>query len=272
MVRRLALFGAAACMAMFASFAASAADLETPFPGPADSIGAPANGCLAGGVAMPVSGPGWEVLRPSTHRNWGNPFLIRFLEDMAAKTRPMGTLVIGDIGEPRGGPLLFGHASHQLGLDVDLLFRLLSGPLDETERENSTFSAVVVGDGGIDRSLWGPTQVVLLRQFAADPRVERIFVNPAIKRDLCRSVGADRAWLRKIRPWWGHAAHFHVRLVCPPGDKHCLPREALPEGDGCGAPLDWWFTPEAAKPTPREGPPPELPRACKVILGKDKPS
>ncbi len=246
---------------------AMADELVTPVPGPADSIGAPANGCLIGGVEMPVSGPGWEVLRPSTRRDFGNPFLIKFLEDMAAESRSRGTMLIGDIGMPRGGPILIGHASHQMGLDVDILFHLATGSLSEEERENPVFKAVMVEDGSLDRSLWGPSQVSQLRQFADDSRVERIFVNPAIKRALCQSVTGDRAWLRKIRPWWGHEAHFHVRLICPPGDKDCLPREALPEGDGCGAALAWWFTPDAAKPKPSTGPRPELPAACKAILG-----
>ncbi len=264
---------AAALLAMPMLFASGAGTLHaeeitTPAPGPADSIGSPANGCVIGAQALPVSGPGWEVLRPSTDRNWGNPFLIAFLEEMAARVRPLGTLVIGDIGMPRGGPILIGHASHQMGLDVDVLFRLLHEPLSDQERENPQFQAVMVEGGAMDRSLWGPPQVALVREFARDPRVERIFVNPAIKRDLCRSVTGDRAWLRKIRPWWGHEAHFHVRLICPPGDADCLPREPLPEGDGCGAALAWWFTPEAAKPVPRAGPRPPLPAACRAILGQ----
>lgn len=248
---------------------AFAADSVIPVPGPADSIGSPANGCLVGGVAMPVSGPGWEVLRPSTRRDFGNPFLIKFLEDMAAKSRSRGTMLIGDIGMPRGGPILIGHASHQMGLDVDILFHLATGPFSEEERENPVFEAVMIADGTLNRSLWGEKQVAQLHQFADDARVERIFVNPAIKRALCKSVSGDRAWLTKIRPWWGHEAHFHVRLRCPPGDKDCLPREPLSEGDGCGASLAWWFTPDAAKPKPSTGPKPELPAACRAILANE---
>ena len=264
---RAALLGIAFVAAV--ALSASAEEATLPYPGPADSIGSPANGCVAGAVEMPESGPGWEVLRPSTHRDWGNPYLIRFLEDMAAKARKLGTMLIGDIGLARGGPIVFGHASHQMGLDVDILFRLAEKPLSEEERDNPVFDAVVVKGGNLDAALWGAPQVTLLRQFAQDPRVERIFVNPAIKRNLCRTLKGDRAWLRKIRPWWGHEAHFHVRLVCPPGDKDCLPREALPEGDGCGATLAWWFTSEAARPKPPTGPKPALPAACRVILGRE---
>jgi penicillin-insensitive murein endopeptidase len=261
---------AAAVLILISSLSARADENLTPAPGAADSIGAPASGCVVGARELPVSGPGWEVLRPSTHRNWGNPFLIDFLEEMAGKARRLGTLIIGDLGMPRGGPILIGHASHQLGLDVDILFRLLNKgeTLSEEQREHPVFDAVMVDGKSINRALWSDQQVALLQLFAGDPRVERIFVNPVIKRDLCKTATGDRAWLRKIRPWWGHEAHFHVRLVCPPGDRDCAPRESLPEGDGCGASLDWWFTPDAARPKPRSGPPPELPAACKAILGQ----
>ena len=51
-----------------------------PLPGPARSIGGYADGCLAGGVALPITGPAWQVMRLSRNRNWGNPELIAFLE------------------------------------------------------------------------------------------------------------------------------------------------------------------------------------------------
>ena len=31
-------------------------------------------------------------------------------------------LLIGDMSQPRGGPMLNGHSSHQIGLDVDIWF------------------------------------------------------------------------------------------------------------------------------------------------------
>ncbi len=49
------------------------------------SIGFYAKGCLAGGVALPIDGPAWQVMRLSRNRNWGNPHLISFLEHLAAK-------------------------------------------------------------------------------------------------------------------------------------------------------------------------------------------
>ena len=35
---------------------------------------------------------------------------------------------VGDMAQPRGGPLPFGHASHQTGLDVDIWFTLTPRP------------------------------------------------------------------------------------------------------------------------------------------------
>jgi penicillin-insensitive murein endopeptidase len=37
---------------------------STPFPGPPRSIGGYFDGCLAGGVSLPITGPTWQVMRP----------------------------------------------------------------------------------------------------------------------------------------------------------------------------------------------------------------
>jgi penicillin-insensitive murein endopeptidase len=239
----------------------------TPLPGPAQSIGGHANGCVAGAVALPLSGPGWEVLRPASNRFWGNPALIATFERLAGITRPVGTLLVGDIGMPRGGPMSSGHASHQIGLDMDILLRVAHAPLTAQERNDPAFDDVVKPDNSIDPQRFGADQVAVLKAFVADPTVERIFVNPAIKRALCASE-PDRAWLHKIRPWWGHDAHFHVRFVCPKGEKGCIDGAPIPAGDGCDASLDWWFTADAKTPAPPgpAKPKPALPKACRAIL------
>src|SRR5262249_55023700 len=109
---RIATFILSALIAVPPTYAADPPPYS-PLPGPARSIGSAANGCLAGGEAIPLTGPGWEVLRPAANRFWANPVLVKFLEDMAGKVKGMGTLLIGDIGRPRGGPMTTGHASHQ---------------------------------------------------------------------------------------------------------------------------------------------------------------
>jgi penicillin-insensitive murein endopeptidase len=76
--------------------------------------------------------------------------------------------------------------------------------------------------------------------------------------------------MSKIRPWWGHNYHFHVRLSCPSGDPECRGQAPPPAGDGCGRELDWWFTEEALHPPPSPPAKPlrlaDLPRACAALV------
>jgi penicillin-insensitive murein endopeptidase len=245
----------------------------SPAPGPAQSIGVYTKGCVAGAVPLPADGPNWQVMRPSRDRAWGNPVLVAFLERLSASAAAAGWpgLLVGDMGQPRGGPMLTGHASHQIGLDADIwLTPMPDHRLNVTERNEMSATNVVAANGDdIDPSVWRPEHRKLLEAAARSPGVARIFVNPAIKRALCREAGADRAWLRVIRPWWGHDYHFHVRLQCPAGSPECHDQAPPPAGDGCGSELAWWFTPEAKHPKP--GPPErplrvsDLPAQCVAI-------
>jgi penicillin-insensitive murein endopeptidase len=249
--------------------------VASPAPGPARAIGSYAKGCIAGATALSADGPHWQVMRPSRNRAWGHPMLIAFLERLsvtAAAEAQWPGLLVGDIGQPRGGPMLTGHASHQIGLDADLwLTPMPDRRLSAAERDDMAAGKFVAASGDdVDSNLWRPQHRKLLETVARSPDVARIFVNPAIKRALCRDAGADRDWLRRIRPWWGHDDHFHLRLNCPRDMPECQDQPALPAGDGCGAELDWWFTPEAKHPKP--GPPAkplrvsDLPAACAVLI------
>ncbi|MGH6830558.1 MAG: penicillin-insensitive murein endopeptidase, partial [Methylocella sp.] len=94
-----------------------------PAPLAARSIGGYAKGCLAGGVSLPINGPDWQVMRLSRNRNWGNPRLLDYLERLASDARALDGwpgLLVGDMSQPRGGPMLTGHTSHQIGLDADI--------------------------------------------------------------------------------------------------------------------------------------------------------
>ena len=245
----------------------------TPAPGPAEAIGAYERGCLEGGVELPADGPNWQVMRPSRDRAWGHPVLIAFIERLAAKLPAEAGwpgLLIGDIAQPRGGPMLTGHGSHQIGLDADIwLTPMPSRRLSTAERDEMSATDVVAADGEhVDPAVWNPAYRRLYEAVAREPDVARIFVNPAIKRELCHEAGVDRAWLTKIRPWWGHDYHFHMRLLCPPGQTECRDQAPPPPGDGCGKELAWWFTPEARHPPPSHAKPllvGELPHACTAL-------
>jgi penicillin-insensitive murein endopeptidase len=226
-------------------------------------------------VALPADGPGWQVMRPSRNRAWGHPVLITFIEHLAAKLPAEAGwpgLLVGDIAQPRGGPMLTGHGSHQIGLDADIwLTPMPNRRLSPSERDEISASDVVAADGmDVDAATWTPQHRRLLEAVAREPLVERIFVNPAIKRALCRESVRDRVWMAKIRPWWGHNYHFHVRLYCPGGDPQCRPQAPPPSGDGCGKELDWWFTEEALHPAPSPPRKPlrlaDLPSACAALV------
>jgi penicillin-insensitive murein DD-endopeptidase len=247
----------------------------TPSSGPALAIGAYEKGCLSGAVPLPADGPNWQVMRPSRNRAWGHPALIALLERVAQKLPARAGwpgLLVGDIAQPRGGPMLTGHGSHQIGLDADIwLTPMPDRRLSPAERDTVSATDVVSSDGLDVDAAWTPQHRHLLETVAREPQVARIFVNAAIKRALCREAGPDRAWLAKIRPWWGHNYHFHIRLSCPGGDPECRGQAPPPPGDGCGKELDWWFTQEALHPPP--SPPrrplrlPDLPPTCAGLVG-----
>src|SRR5215813_6261404 len=183
------------------------------------TIGFYSRGCLAGGVALPINGKTWQVMRLSRNRNWGHPNLIRFLERLSEKGAKVGWpgLLVGDISQPRGGPMLTGHASHQVGLDADIwLTPMPDRELTRAEREEMSATDVVAADKkDVDPKVWTPGHLAIIRTAARQPEVERIFVNAAIKKALCREARGDRGWLHKVRPMWGHDYHFHIRLSCP---------------------------------------------------------
>ena len=244
-----------------------------PTAGRPQAIGAYERGCLSGAVSLPADGPNWQVMRPSRNRAWGHPVLIAFLERLAQKL-PVEAgwpgLLVGDIAQPRGGPMITGHGSHQIGLDADLwLTPMPDRRLSPTERDEMSATDVVGADRMEVDAAWTPQHRHLLETVAREPAVARIFVNPAIKRELCREAGADRPWLTKIRPWWGHNEHFHIRLFCPAGQDECRNQAPPPSGDGCGRELSWWFTPEARHPARGPAKPllvSDLPLACAKLV------
>ena len=252
-------------------------------PTPADlearAIGFYSRGCLAGGLALPIDGPAWQVMRLSRNRNWGHPDLINFLEQFA-KSAPKVSgwpgLLVGDISQPRGGPMLTGHASHQIGLDADIwLTPMPDRKLTRAEREETSATDMVRPDRlDINPQVWTPGHLAIIRAAARSSMVQRIFVNAAIKKALCRDAGADRDWLQKVRPMYGHNYHFHVRVFCPRGDESCADQDSVPPGDGCDQ-LAYWFSDAVLHPKP--GPPGKpkppmtmaaLPGECKMVLDR----
>jgi penicillin-insensitive murein endopeptidase len=245
------------------------------------TVGFYSKGCLAGGEALPITGPTWQVMRLSRNRNWGHPSMVRYLQRLSQRGAKVGWrgLLVGDMSQPRGGPMPSGHASHQVGLDADIwLSPMPDHEYTPAEREGTSATMVVAPDRlDVDPSVWTPAHVGILKAAAEDPQVERIFVNAAIKKALCRETAStNRTWLQKIRPYWGHDYHFHVRLHCPSDSPDCKPQPPVPAGDGCGKELDGWFTdailhPKPEPPNPNAPKPKyltmsDLPAACRSVL------
>jgi penicillin-insensitive murein endopeptidase len=252
-----------------------------PSKGAAHAVGFYSNGCIAGAAQLPINGSKWQVMRLSRNRNYGHPELIQFLETLAANVHQSGDwngLLVGDMSQPRGGPMMGGHASHQVGLDADIwLTPMPDRDLTLQEREEMSATMVVASDRkDVDPAVWTPGHMRVIKTAARDPRVERIFVNAAIKKALCRDTDPDRAWMSKVRAYWGHDYHFHVRLRCPADSPNCRPQTPPPTGDGCGKDLDWWFTDAVLHPKPEPKPSTEpsrpqltlagMPSACRGVL------
>jgi len=241
-------------------------------------IGFYAKGCLAGADMLPIDGEAWQVMRLSRNRNWGHPALTGFLKRTASELRAAQIwpgFLVGDMSQPRGGPMLTGHASHQIGLDADVWQTPMPDrQLTRAEREEMSATQMVRPDRlDIDPARWTPAHMTMLKAVAEKPEVQRIFVNAAIKKALCRDARGDRAWLSKMRPMYGHDYHFHIRLSCPVGEAGCTRQDPVPEGEGCDASLAWWFTDEALHPKidPNAKPKPPmtmaaLPNECRAVL------
>jgi penicillin-insensitive murein endopeptidase len=249
----------------------------------ARAIGSYARGCLAGGKALPVDGPAWQAMRLSRNRNWGHPKLVTYVEKLANDSKTIDHwpgLLIGDMAQPMGGPMISGHASHQIGLDADIWLKPMPDKtLSNDERENISADTVVADDQvSLKPDVWQAGHVALLKRAASYPEVARIFVHPAIKKGLCQAAGTDRGWLSKIRPWWGHNYHFHVRLSCPPGTPDCEDQPFAGNEDGCGKELDSWLkrmrTPIIPKSPPVQRTPmtmAQLPTECAKLVGYEPP-
>ncbi len=256
---------------------------KLPSLGKAMAIGYYPRGCLQGGVALPVNGPTWQVMRVSRNRNWGHPSLVRFLEKFApaaAKATGWKGILVGDMAQPRGGPTPYGHRSHQTGLDVDVWFMPMPGhTLSAEEREKTSAINLVADDWKrVNPKTWTPQHAAFIKTAAEQPGVERVLVNAAIKKEMCRVDSYRKSnWMAKVRPWYAHHDHIHVRLECPDDSPACRgqPEVTNEEDNGCSdKALAHWFSDKVLNPpkptTPPKPPRPltmaDFPPACQTVL------
>jgi len=213
-----------------------------PVPGKSEAIGEYALGCLVGAQTFSGNEKGLVLSQIKRGRYWGHPDLIQLLTRAGEQfSKERKKIIVGDLSQSRGGPTITGHNSHQNGLDVDIWFKVL------LENEKVSFEKQETEEMKPIPEL-GEDQIKLIRFFANETSVERIFINPTFKKQLCTNNGPLRLSFeqqRKMRAWWGHDDHIHVRMKCPTENTNCVVQKPIPAGDGCGDDLNWWFTDEA---------------------------
>jgi len=247
--------------------------LKLPTKGNSSSIGSYAKGCLEGAQALPFSGPNWQVLHPSRKRNWGHPETIRLVKRLSKKATEIGWkgLYIGDISQARGGPMRYGHKSHQMGLDVDIwLTAPQSVELTVDELKAVKPISIRSKDHRRTNNKWTVEHMEILKASALDKSVDRVFITAPAKIWMCERAEGDRNWLQKIRPLGGHHQHFHIRLKCPPESPFCKNQKpSIPDisqsDDGCDHTLKWWVT-TALEPYKKPAKPPKKKKLKKNAL------
>ena len=243
--------------------------MTSPTNANSESIGSYANGCLEGAVPLPLESEGYQVVRSERGRYYAHPKTVSFIQDLGklSSQKINKQLLIADISLAKGGRFAHGHSSHQTGLDIDIWLKLLNKKLTKKQlAEPYSISLVDKNSFTIREKHWQDAHFELIKSTAKDERVARIFVNSVIKEKLCALEKNDDSWLRKVRPWWGHSAHMHVRLQCPKDDKSCIKQPEIKEGSGCGYEVESWrLKPTAPK---KKAPAKVIPKQCSMMLMK----
>ncbi|MCM2278187.1 MAG: penicillin-insensitive murein endopeptidase [Oligoflexia bacterium] len=200
------------------------------------------DGRLTDPDVFPLEGEGFlKIFRPRD-RGWTTRGLLEVITGAAAeifRAYPDGErLQIGDVSAHAGGPLP-EHASHQNGLDVDLAYYRMNRQ-EQAPELTSGFAEQFVGKGGrVSRNFDLERNHALVRALVATGRINRIFVDAALKKAFCEfsraggNLERDEEALRRLRPWPKHGDHLHVRILCPPNSVKCLAQDEPPPGAGC---------------------------------------
>ncbi len=258
-------------IAFFFSFSALA-------EGKSEAIGTHNNGCILYSAELNKNGEGYKLPRIERNHNYGHPEMIALLEDYSYRVKEMlgKDLLIADISKKNGGPIFMLHSSHQTGLDADIWFTLYDDKQNLSSQDMASIKPLNMADEKLKSvsSYWGSNQEDIIKLFAQSEKVDRIFVNYNIKNYYC-SKFRNQDWQKKIRPWWGHNEHFHIRLKCPQGSEECISKGQEIKDDGCGNDLAWWFSDEAKQPKSKKEAEAKLteeqilerlPNRCKEIL------
>lgn len=213
----------------------------------AESFGKYTDGHIFKSVPLKRNAPGIQTMRPAMAKFYGHTELRDFIYKLGKQTINSGNgqLMIGDLSHKDGGELI-GHASHQNGLDVDIWFYRPKDTITDLandQRDSSKFPHFLnPATNEFYPNMWNTKLDNVLKMAASDSRVAKIFVNAGVKRRLCRIFPGEK-FLSKIRPWYRHHEHFHVRLKCPENSPSCENQPEIKSLDCSGDNIDWWFGP-----------------------------
>lgn len=236
-------------------------------------------GCIDGAVSLSDENQTFQFQRWSQDRHYAHPILANYIFDLAKRAEKAGLppLMFGDMSLPYGGAMgpNSSHASHETGLDLDIPFDFALPRKSQYDLQHPKDVYIVKGQKILKN--FTPAVVSLIRLAATDPRVDRIFVAPMIKKRMCQlyegkePTGSD-SFLQKLRPWFGHQAHMHVRLKCPSDSPECITQKPIAAGTGCGYEVDSWFLPppKSTQTTTvkKKKKKPEIPQKCQLLFKK----
>ncbi len=196
--------------------------------------------------ALPNEGDAYLKVFRARRRQFGTLDLTSLIASSAKSLRqdfPAAERIqVGDLSDRDGGPA-GGHASHQNGLDADIVFLKKNhremNPDDSGSNATGFDEDFVDAKGRVSANFDVEGNWRLIQLMASSARVDRIFIDYRLKRKFCEYAvekGMRKDWgetLRKLRHWANHQDHFHVRLLCPPKSAKCRGMEPIPAGDGC---------------------------------------
>ena len=244
----------------------------------ARSIGFYTHGCLAGGVALPINGKTWQVMRLSRNRNWGHPDLVAFLERLAAKVPKVRLARAAGRRHGAAARRADAHRPRQPS------GRARCRHLAHADAEDAADARGARGDVGDQRGRRGQegrrSEDLDAGPFRADQGGGRGPEGRAHLRQCGDQEGAVPRGRQGPRlaaqgaPVVGAQLSFPCPHRLPGRQPGCKAQDPAGETEGCGKELDCWFSPGVLNPPPPKEPPKprppltmaDLPAACRQVL------
>ncbi|HEY5922112.1 MAG TPA: penicillin-insensitive murein endopeptidase [Kofleriaceae bacterium] len=219
---------------------AGCAELGVVTDGSSVSYGKPSRGYLIDGVKLPDRGDGFTTREMWSKRGnrYGTDELVGLIKGVAKRMRTKlkvrdVRLVVADLSGNGGGAATLFHRSHQTGRDVDILYYTrdaLGKPLEPQAMVEFTRTLAAKDESGVTVDIARTWLLVKELLTADEAMVQYIFMYQPIAQALI-----EHAQLKKEDPVIiaraikacrqpgdsaPHNDHMHVRIYCPPEDRH----------------------------------------------------